>query len=79
MSLGTIKMYFGFHVNCPTFLSDFNEICFILTDFHQSLHYEISGKSVWTSADTHGQTDGHDNANSAFCDNANTSNTAVID
>jgi len=30
------KTYFGIHVKWPTFLSDFNYVCNIYTDFHES-------------------------------------------
>ena len=40
------KMYFGLHVRCVIFLSDFNRIWIRSTDFHKSSIYHISQKSV---------------------------------
>ena len=39
-------MYVGPQVEYPEFLSDFNEIWMFSTDFHRSLQYQISRKSV---------------------------------
>jgi hypothetical protein len=39
-------MYFGLHVKCPLFLSDFNKIWISWTDFPRILKYHISWKSV---------------------------------
>ena len=38
-------MYISVHVKYLLFLSDFNEIWFLLTEFEKILKYKISGKS----------------------------------
>lgn len=33
------KMYLGFHVNCPVFMSNFNQIQILSTESHESPQY----------------------------------------
>ena len=45
---GNNRTYLVLHVEHPKFLSDFNHIWIIRTDFHNSLQYQISRKSnLW--------------------------------
>jgi len=43
---GMIKKYLGLYVNCPLFLSEFNENLIFSTDFRKIIQYQISWKSV---------------------------------
>ena len=50
---GSDKTHFDLHVKWPTFLSDFNYVCSISTDFHESPQYKITrNRSSGSSADT---------------------------
>ena len=40
------KTFLNLHVKCPTFLPDFNQILFSQHNFHKSLQFKISRKSV---------------------------------
>ena len=64
-------MYFGLHVNCLIFLSDFNHILSVSEGFHHNPSIKFYGNpSSGRLSDTcqHGQTrsDVHDEANSLF-------------
>jgi hypothetical protein len=43
--MATIKVLRS-HVNCPTFVPDFNQVWSFSIDFHDSLQYQISRKTV---------------------------------
>jgi hypothetical protein len=67
------KTHLGLHAKCPTLLSDFNQVWIFSTNFHRSLQYRISPKSVqweqsWYTHDTHVErrTNRHDLANRCF-------------
>ena len=45
-----IKIYIGFHVNLPLFLSDFKETWIFSADFRKVLKYQISHTSVQSEA-----------------------------
>jgi len=73
------KIYIGRNVKYPLFLSDFNEIWILWTDFRKILKYQISWKSVkwepscfirtgWTDRPA----DRHDEANSRFSQSVRT-------
>lgn len=52
------KTYLGLHVSCPMFVSDFNRICSISTDFNEGFKYEILKKpSSESRAVTFAETD----------------------
>lgn len=42
----TVKLYLGLQVEYQIFLSDFKQIRSFPTDFHKSLQYQISRKSI---------------------------------
>lgn len=55
---GNNTTYVGLHVTCQIFLFSLNQIS-IRVDFHRSLQYEISWKSIrWEPIDTCGQRHG---------------------
>ena len=64
------KTYLGLHVRSPIFLSNFNQISILSTDFHKHPQYQISQKCIqWqlhSYTQTVGQTDGYGEANSFF-------------
>jgi hypothetical protein len=60
------KMYIGFHVKRPLFVSDINETWIFSTCFRETLKYQISWKSVRWEPSCCMRTDRHDEANSRF-------------
>ena len=65
---GNNTPYLGLHVKCPKLLSDCNRIWTFSTEFHvkyRNIKFHVNPSS-WGRADTFGQKDGHDEANSRF-------------
>jgi hypothetical protein len=61
------KMFIGFNVIYPLFLSNFNEYWIFSTDFRKTLRYKFSWKFFhWGGNVPFGQKDRHDEANNRF-------------